>query len=87
MAEKTEHTVASKLHTKHIILPIMFGLAGVVWQFTSEFSSFNEVWLPDYITGYTILFLLLALLTVMIRDGAGMWRLYLLSDKKISFWG
>lgn len=87
MAQKTEHTVASKLHTKHIILPIMFGLAGVVWQFTSEFSSFNEVWLPDYITGYTTLFLLLAVLTVMIRDGAGMLRLWLLSEKKITFWG
>ncbi len=87
MAEKTEHTVASKLHSKHIILPILFGLVGVVWQFTSEFSSFSEVWLPDYITGYTTLFLLLSILIVMIRDGAGMLRLWLLSEKKISFAG
>lgn len=87
MAQKTQNTVASKLHTKHIILPILFGLIGVVWQLASEFSSFKGVYLPDYLTGYTILFLLLSFIVVIIRDGAGMWRLYLLSEKKISFWG
>lgn len=87
MAEETQNIVESRLKTKHIILPVVFGLLGVAWMFASEFQSFNEVWLPDYLTGYGTLFLICAVLMVVIKDGAGMYRLYLLSDKKIGFKG
>ncbi len=84
---ETENIVQSRLKTKHIVLPIVFGLIGICWMFVSEFKSFGEVWLPDYINGYASLFILCAILMVIIKDGAGMWRLYLLSNKQISFNG
>ncbi len=84
---ETENIVQSKLKTKHIVLPIVFGLIGVIWMFVSEFKSFGEVWLPDYINGFSVLFLFCAILMVVIKDGAGMWRLWFLTDKRIGFKG
>jgi len=87
MTDSNKQIIESSLQTKHIILPVLFGLIGVVWLFVSEFQSFGEVWLPDYINGYSIIFIVCAVLMVIIKDGAGMWRLWYLSDKRIGFKG
>lgn len=70
-----------------MILPVLFGLIGVVWMLVTEFQSFSEVWLPDYINWVSIVFIFCAILMVIIKDGAGMWRLWFLSDKRIGFKG
>lgn len=87
MSESSEQIVESRLQKKHIVLPVLFGLIGVIWMFVSEFQSFSEVWLPDYINWFSALFLLGAVLMVIIKDGAGMWRLWFLSDRRIGFKG
>ncbi|OQA48884.1 MAG: hypothetical protein BWY47_00855 [Bacteroidetes bacterium ADurb.Bin302] len=85
--QTTEASVSKRLKPSHIILPILFGFAGIVWMFCSEFSEIKDAEIPfeKYLNGYTVLFLFLALLAVAIRDLSGMGRLYLLSEKQLSF--
>lgn len=79
--------VAKSLKSSHIILPVAIGLLAIAWMFQSEFSSLTDAKsdLLSYFDGWTILFLFLALLLACIKDLCGMWRLYLLSDKKLRF--
>ncbi len=85
--DTTEQTVKNGLKTKHIVWPVLFGLIGVVWMVVNEFSEITSSSEPfsTFFTPTTFVFLLLAIALIVIRDLAGMGRLYLLADKKLGF--
>lgn len=86
-ANTTEQTVKNGLRTKHVVWPILFGLIGVVYMVINEFSHITQSPVPfsTYISSTTVWFLFLSVLLIVIRDLAGMGRLYLLSDKQLRF--
>lgn len=80
-------TVARSLKSSHIILPVAIGLLAIAWMFQSEFSTLTDAKtdLSSYFDIQTVLFLFLAFLLACFKDLCSMWRLYLLSDKQLSF--
>lgn len=72
-----------KLHTKHIVLPSLLGLAGVAYLFWKEFRNLSDL-AVDF-TWTSIFFIVSAYLVVLLRDASGMLRLYQLADRKLRF--
>lgn len=83
----TEQTVKNGLKTKHIVWPVLFGLIGVIWMVVNEFSDITQSpeTFSSYFTPVSVGFVLLAIALILVRDLAGMGRLYLLADKKLNF--
>jgi uncharacterized protein (TIRG00374 family) len=66
-----------------ILIPVILGIAVVVWFFLSEFDP--SVFSTFNFTLTSLAFIGLALLLILLRDATMMWRFRLLADKKLSW--
>ncbi len=72
------------LSIRKIFFPVIIGLAVVAWMFWSEFKPEAFDFLS--VTRYTVFWLLVAFLCMIIRDLGYMVRLRILAEKQLSWW-
>ncbi len=69
--------------TYHVLIPVVLGLFVIGWLFLSEFNP--AVFLSFHFTIFSVMFLMLALVLMLMRDLGMMWRFRLLTDKELSW--
>ena len=73
-----------KIQGTRVLLPVFFGLGVIAWMFFREFdpASFDVI----TFTYQSVIFLLLAILCMVMRDTGYMIRIRVLADNNLSWW-
>jgi len=69
--------------TYQVLIPILLGLFVIGWLFLDEFNP--DVFFTFDFTFYSLLFIILAFLLMLMRDFGMMWRFRLLTDNDLSW--
>jgi len=88
MENLVQPLLASKKATKpfkayQVLIPVLLGLFVIGWLFLDEFNP--EVFFSFNFTIFSVMFLILAFLLMLLRDFGMMWRFRLLTDKDLSW--
>ncbi len=79
----TSKKVVKPFKTYQVLIPVLLGLFVIGWLFLDEFNP--EVFLSFNFTIFSVMFLILALLLMLMRDFGMMWRFRLLTDKELTW--
>jgi len=80
---KATKKVAKPFNTYQVLIPVLLGLIVIGWLFLSEFNP--AVFLSFHFTIISVMFLVLALVLMLMRDFGMMWRFRLLTDKELTW--
>ena len=75
--------VAKPFKTYQVLIPVLLGLFVIGWLFIDEFNP--KVFLSFNFTIFSVMFLILALLLMLMRDFGMMWRFRLLTDHELTW--
>jgi len=79
----TTKKVVKPYKAYQVLIPVLLGLFVIGWLFLDEFDP--EVFLSFNFTIFSVMFLVLALVLMLMRDFGMMWRFRLLTDKELSW--
>lgn len=81
--EEITKKVVKPFKAYQVLIPVLLGLFVIGWLFLDEFNP--EVFFSFDFTIYSVMFLMLALVLMLMRDFGMMWRFRLLTDKELSW--
>jgi len=79
----TAKKVVKPFKTYQVLIPVLLGMFVIGWLFLDEFDP--EVFFSFNFTIFSVMFLILALVLMLMRDFGMMWRFRLLTDKELSW--